>query len=150
MSPFSMALMSGLKRQSVGARTASMPGCSSLRDMAKLVKLYICRKRATPERVSSERKRAAFGRSVTGSASALPWWRAAAWSLSSTAECFPEPRTPSPGPRACRRRRRCPLRPQHPAKKKQRDKVLNVWTWLKKTKQNKSNVIDYVDDIIND
>lgn len=49
MSPFSMALMSGLRRQSVGARMASMPGCSSLRDMAKLVKLYICRKRPTVE-----------------------------------------------------------------------------------------------------
>lgn len=49
MSPFSMALMSGLRRQSVGARMASMPGCSSLRDMAKLVKLYICRKRQTVE-----------------------------------------------------------------------------------------------------
>lgn len=41
MFPFSMALMSGLKRQSVGARMASIPGSSSLRDMAKLVKLYI-------------------------------------------------------------------------------------------------------------
>lgn len=42
MLPFSMALMSGLKRQSVGARTAFMLGSSSFRDIAKLVKLYIC------------------------------------------------------------------------------------------------------------
>lgn len=42
MLPFSMALMSGLKRQSVGATMASMPGSSSLRDIAKCVKLYIC------------------------------------------------------------------------------------------------------------
>ena len=39
--PFSMALMSGLKRQSVGATVPSMPGSISLRDIAKLVKLYI-------------------------------------------------------------------------------------------------------------
>lgn len=42
MFPFSMALMSGLKRQSVGARVASMPGSSSFSDIAKFVKLYIC------------------------------------------------------------------------------------------------------------
>lgn len=42
MLPFSMALMSGLKRQSVGAKMASMPGSSSLRDIAKFVKWYIC------------------------------------------------------------------------------------------------------------
>lgn len=44
MFPFSMALMSGLKRQSVGARIASMPGSSSFSDIAKFVKLYICGK----------------------------------------------------------------------------------------------------------
>lgn len=42
MFPFSMALMSGLKRQSVGARIASIPGSSSFSDIAKCVKLYIC------------------------------------------------------------------------------------------------------------
>lgn len=42
MLPFSMALMSGLKRQSVGAKMASMPRSSSLRDIAKFVKWYIC------------------------------------------------------------------------------------------------------------
>ena len=42
MSPFSMALTSGRRRQSVGASTFSMPGSSSFRDMVKLVKLYIC------------------------------------------------------------------------------------------------------------
>jgi len=36
-----MALMSGRKRQSVGDTLVSMPGSSSLRDIAKLVKLYI-------------------------------------------------------------------------------------------------------------
>lgn len=41
MSPFSMALMSGLSRQSVGASSLSMQGSSSFSDMAKLVKLYI-------------------------------------------------------------------------------------------------------------
>ncbi len=41
MSPFSMALMSGLSRQSVGASSLSMPGSSSFSVMAKLVKLYI-------------------------------------------------------------------------------------------------------------
>lgn len=41
MSPFSMALMSGLSRQSVGASILSMPGSSSFSVMAKLVKLYI-------------------------------------------------------------------------------------------------------------
>lgn len=41
MSPFSMALMSGLSRQSVGARSLSMSGSSSFSVMAKLVKLYI-------------------------------------------------------------------------------------------------------------
>lgn len=58
MSPFSMALMSGLKRQSVGARMASMPGSSSLRDMAKLVKLYICGTRPTLEYEQEGRKEA--------------------------------------------------------------------------------------------
>lgn len=42
MSPFSMALMSGLSRQSVGASSLSMPGSSSFSVMAKQVKLYIC------------------------------------------------------------------------------------------------------------
>lgn len=41
ISPFSIALMSGRKRQSVGAMTPIMPGSSSLSVMAKLVKLYI-------------------------------------------------------------------------------------------------------------
>lgn len=45
MSPFSIALMSGLSRQSVGARSLSMPGSSSFSVMAKLVKLYICREK---------------------------------------------------------------------------------------------------------
>lgn len=44
MLPFSMALISGLKRESVGARIASMPGSNSFRDIAKFVKLYICGK----------------------------------------------------------------------------------------------------------
>lgn len=38
---FSIALMSGLKRQSVWGRMASMPGSSSFRHIAKFVKLYI-------------------------------------------------------------------------------------------------------------
>lgn len=41
MSPFSMALMSGLSRQSVGASIVSMVGSSSFSVIAKLVKLYI-------------------------------------------------------------------------------------------------------------
>lgn len=41
MFPFSMFLISGRSRQSVGARIASMPDSSSLRLTAKLVKLYI-------------------------------------------------------------------------------------------------------------
>lgn len=41
VSPFSMALMSGLSRQSVGGSSLSMPGSSSFSVMAKLVKLYI-------------------------------------------------------------------------------------------------------------
>lgn len=41
MSPFSIALMSGLSRQSVGASNLSIPGSSSFSVMAKLVKLYI-------------------------------------------------------------------------------------------------------------
>lgn len=45
MSPFSIALMSGLSRQSVGASSLSMPGSNSFSVMAKLVKLYICRER---------------------------------------------------------------------------------------------------------
>lgn len=127
MSPFSMALMSGLKRQSVGARMASMPGCSSLRDMAKLVKLYICRK-SSKAAVTALQWKEACGRSVRGSASRLPWRRAAAWTLSSTARCFPEPRKPSPGSRACRRRRRCPLGPRHPADREKEAKWMSVMT----------------------
>lgn len=41
MSPFSIALMSGLSLQSVGASSLSMLGSSSFSVMAKLVKLYI-------------------------------------------------------------------------------------------------------------
>lgn len=41
MFPFSMFLISGRSRQSVGANIASMPFSSSLRLTAKLVKLYI-------------------------------------------------------------------------------------------------------------
>lgn len=41
MSPFSIALMSGLSLQSVGGRNLSMPGSSSFSVIAKLVKLYI-------------------------------------------------------------------------------------------------------------
>lgn len=41
MSPFSIALMSGLSRQSVVGNSLSIPGSSSFSVMAKLVKLYI-------------------------------------------------------------------------------------------------------------
>lgn len=54
-----------------------------------------------------------------GSAPPVPWRRAAAGSLSSTAKCFLEPLKPSPGSQACRRRRRCPRQAQHPAKRRQ-------------------------------
>ncbi|TNN73302.1 hypothetical protein EYF80_016465 [Liparis tanakae] len=43
MSPFSMALMSGRSRQSVGGSSLSMPGSSSFSVMAKLEKVETVR-----------------------------------------------------------------------------------------------------------
>lgn len=53
MFPFSIALTSGLKRQSVEARVASIPGSSSFRDIAKFVKLYICAREKRAARIDA-------------------------------------------------------------------------------------------------
>lgn len=52
MSPLSIALMSGLSRQSVGGRSLSMSGSSSFSVIAKLVKLYICSEKRQNEVIS--------------------------------------------------------------------------------------------------